>query len=283
MTATRDSTNSIHIGKCIYGSDHKGPYTKEHVVPSGMKGRWTLREASCADCQEITKKIEDTCLRRMFGAARYSRGITSGRHKNEHPTELPALTQINGVFRPQQIPLAEHPTVLFMEAFNPPGLVSGRSARESARNYIAGIWAENKAFAEAKTAEELQKFYPEGAESILIEGEFNPFFMARLLAKIAHGMAVFTFGLDGFKPFLLDIISDKDLSQTFYYVGGEPDISEKDAHELDVRCGIDRISGYVVVRIRLFANLGAPAYLVVVGDPTQQAMEIMATSKAEAR
>jgi hypothetical protein len=279
VTAKKNSINSKHVGRCIYGSDHKGPYTKEHVVPLGMKGRWTLREASCDACREITKKFEDACLRRMFGPARYSRGITSKRHKDEHPTELPVWAEVNGVYRVQQIPLAEHPTVLFMEAFNPPGLFSGRSASDSARNYIAGIWAENKAFAEAKTAEELQRFYPEGAK-ILINGEFNPFMMARMLAKIAHGVAVFHYGLDGFRPFLLDIISGKDLRETFYYVGGEPNMSVKDTTPLKIGCGIERTTGYITVSIRLFANLGAPVYMVAVGDPTQETMEMLRKTAA---
>jgi hypothetical protein len=217
------------------------------------------------------KKIEEACLRRMFGPARYGRGITSKRHQDEHPTELPVYTEINGVFRLQQIPLAEHPAPLFMEAFNPPGLFSGRSASESARNYRAGIWIDNQRLR-----------VPEGAQSVYTDGWVNHFMMARMLAKIAHGMAVFTFGLDGFKPVLLDIISGKDLRETFYYIGVKPDMSEKDTYPLDLRCGIERTTGCVTVTIRLFANLGAPVYVVAVGDPTQEAMEMLASSKGVA-
>jgi hypothetical protein len=38
----------------------------------------------------------DACLRRMFGPARYSRGITSKRYNDEHPTELPVFAEVNG-------------------------------------------------------------------------------------------------------------------------------------------------------------------------------------------
>ena len=89
--------------------------------------------------------------------------------------------------------------------------------------------------------------------------------LCRVLAKIAHSYAVAELGLGGFTPLLREFIRGEG-GDRFRYVGGEfkPGAPGAGLHEIGFEQGV---TGYLVVRIRLFASLGAPVYRVVVGLP----------------
>lgn len=95
----------------------------------------------------------------------------------------------------------------------------------------------------------------------------NPTLFARFLAKITHGYAVAHLGMDGFRPYLPPIIL-MDTEDPFRYVGGysEPPPNSEALHQ--VTQGYAELNGtkFVLIRMRLFALLGAPEYLVVAGD-----------------
>jgi hypothetical protein len=94
----------------------------------------------------------------------------------------------------------------------------------------------------------------------------DTFKFCQFLAKIAHCFAFDVLG-DGFAPKLLDLITTEARSARYDLVGGMPsDTTPSDnLHELELNWhqfnGID----YALVKIRLFANLGAPTYVVVAG------------------
>lgn len=88
-----------------------------------------------------------------------------------------------------------------------------------------------------------------------------------MLAKIAHSMAVAELGLAGFRPFLLDIIHGR-AEDAHQFVGGRLKARPALPHRHEVL-----ILGYeigettlVAAEVRLFADLGAPTYVVVVGE-----------------
>jgi hypothetical protein len=87
-----------------------------------------------------------------------------------------------------------------------------------------------------------------------------------MLAKIAFSYAVGHLGLDGFIPLVRDLCLLKE-STPWKYVGDEWMPVEGDnvgaLHKLHLR--VD--SGYLVVRVHLFAQLGLNPYAVVVGVP----------------
>jgi hypothetical protein len=96
---------------------------------------------------------------------------------------------------------------------------------------------------------------------------------------VAHCVAVFTLGVDGFIPLLCDKIrSDFGESSAwpdrYLYVGNHP--HDVDPHDARHALGWDIISSagraLLVVWVRLFASLGAPVFQVVVGEltPAQQ-------------
>jgi hypothetical protein len=99
-------------------------------------------------------------------------------------------------------------------------------------------------------------------------GGFNILAFSRLLAKIGHGFA-YVNRRGKFRPLLRDFILSEAKVQPRNYIGGEfidypPGRNLHDASLV----GITAPSGisYLVCKIRLFAQLGAPQYHVVVGE-----------------
>lgn len=87
--------------------------------------------------------------------------------------------------------------------------------------------------------------------------------LCRVLAKIAHSYAVTELGLEGFVPALRSFILGR-VNDHFRLVGGELQTAPPTANFHEIGLEVDG-AGRVIVRIRLFANLGAPVYRVVVG------------------
>lgn len=95
----------------------------------------------------------------------------------------------------------------------------------------------------------------------------DTFKFSQFLAKIAHGFAVDAFG-ETFVPMLRGLILNQQPSDQRYDVNSgivEPQPESDNLHELTAEWRVVNGITYTVVRILLFANLGAPAYLVAVG------------------
>jgi len=97
---------------------------------------------------------------------------------------------------------------------------------------------------------------------------FSPTFRGhsfpRLIAKIAYGVSVADFGLDGIETaYVLPAILGKsnDIGQ---WVGCDKEMHIKEPNYFH---GVGRTvdNGEIIVRVRLFAQFGAPEYVVVVG------------------
>jgi hypothetical protein len=94
----------------------------------------------------------------------------------------------------------------------------------------------------------------------------DTFKFCQFLAKIGHCFAVYVLG-DEFKPTLLDLIKTEPRGVRYDLIGGtlgnEP--PSTNLHELELNWrNVDGVD-YAVIKIRLFASLGAPTYLVVAG------------------
>jgi hypothetical protein len=90
----------------------------------------------------------------------------------------------------------------------------------------------------------------------------------RFLAKIGHGFAIYALGVNGFRPLLTDFIRFGSPDGWCHYVGGAlvpPTEKSKNLHELSLSNWEFAGRKFVVVSIRLFANLGSPGYLVTAG------------------
>ncbi|RYZ14915.1 MAG: hypothetical protein EOP49_53400 [Sphingobacteriales bacterium] len=259
-----------HIGRCIYDPSHPGPFTDEHILADGLGGEFMLTNASCLICQaKINTQIEQPIMMRMMKAIRYRRDIGT-RGINKRPPNLP-------VFKPREVgntasenlsdiadweridlPRKEHPSLLVLPVLNQPEFFRD-FAPPSTKPWFQGMW------------QHIEPSPHRGADGVPIKTQtkFNVEVFCRLIAKTAHCAAVQKFGLDGFTPFLTDIILGNDLSKVSHLIGcrsvGEPPA----ASHYEIFFGQPRnpnLSKYILCSVRIFADLGAPSYLAVVGE-----------------
>lgn len=248
---------------CIYcGETDISKLTDEHVLAYSLGGDAILRKASCTICAEITRDIETDCAYSLF---RDVRAVTGTHSRSGTPPQLPVTDR--SVARPPYlpppvfIPTRDHPGLLALPMFDPPGIVMGRSPDNVFPNgeVFHRLVAEN---ADGKL-EQIRRNVKLPAFGVWIDLDM----FARLIAKTAHCMVVAEYGLSKFKPMLLETILKSE--NTSYFVGCAtnriPDaVGMKNSARIEVR----NINGrrYVAVFLRFYAYLGTPMYTAVVGE-----------------
>jgi hypothetical protein len=268
------------IGKCIYCGASEfipgtgRPLSEEHFVPEGLGSRLVILEASCQRCAKKTSTIEQMVLRRSLLSPRARLGIR--RKKKPQRSEITFPVHVTGADQRDVIShtsLDDHPSVLFLPYFKPPGLMIDRPIGENALQ---------NAF--LKTLTVLPKpAYPEFASPAIDTAAFS-----QLLAKIAHGFAVLELGIDGFTPLLPEIILKDyggDNSFSWYHlIGGNPSqfAPSEAQHVLGWGFFQKDACEYLIVSLRLLANEGAPIYFAVAGTLTPE-QSIKAHALAETR
>lgn len=254
------------LGVCIYCGD-TNDLTDEHVVPFGLaKNSLVLPKASCKACAALTSLVEMGFLREGLGILREKFGAPTRRGKRRTGLASRWLVERaeDGVITPNgqlsEFRIRDLPAMCMMPVLNPAREVVAPGHRNGWTGQF-WIWREDVNLPAA--------LRPGKALHI---GKINPAQFARLLAKIAHGVAVAELGLNAFRPFLRDVILKDDVDP-FQYVGGAgiPDPAEGVLHAWEQGFAEAEHAGksdarYVIVLIRLFACLGAPQYLVVAGD-----------------
>lgn len=259
-----------HIGHCIYCGrrDYADGATRklgdEHVIPFGLNGDILLTDASCQACERITGHVETITLSHHLIGPRRLMGLQSRTRPAKQPKTLPVFAIEPNGDRKVEIEVDDFPTALFMLPLATPpilSLVAGRPV-EIPRfppfvhwfRYDGALLREKYGVAHWATQRLDMRYF------------------CRMLAKIGHAFAVFELGIDGFTPILTDIIRDPDRSArtAIGFVGGlhPAPPAAPSLHQLSVgRAQIKDGQTFVVVRIRLFAQFGAPVYSVVVGVP----------------
>lgn len=254
------------VGRCIYCLSEEGDLTDEHVYPAGLGGDRILEKATCTACQrEINQNVEQICLRGLFRDIRYRRSIGSRGLKErpqvldirvpKHPEAASSAKVDLGDWERVSVPRVDHPSVLFLPIYDAPRIVSGIS-KDSPEPHPR-MW---------------HYIEPSDMEGPwLMSTKFNAVVFNRLLAKIAHGFAVMEFGLDGFTPFLNDLIRGKDVTNSLYFVGCDRETRDSGTDPYFLGLAIMRapIPDLILVHIRMFSDLGAPPYLVAVGKRTR--------------
>jgi len=246
------------VGFCIY-CGRTDDLRTEHIVPFGLGGNLELPKASCRGCEDITKKFEEQCLRRMYGTFRAKLGIRT-RRPRERPTHAVAGIYTNRVSSETSLPLSEQPLCLQMFGFYPPDILLGVEPRD--RDLPFGLWSCMRDSGELGGL--LAKY---GPGNYGFGTELHPMFFARMLAKIAYAFAIAELG-SGFSPTLLDTIKNVSPPHAAYYVGGsltsEPSSSHK--HELSITRESHLGRRLINIRIRLFSDLGSPVYYCIAGE-----------------
>jgi hypothetical protein len=244
-------------------------------MPANLGGDMILVAASCDTCQqEINRNVETVCLG-WWQHLRYIRRIGSRRIKQRSKT-LKLLARVHprwrrivpvrhlhdpiGDWEIREVPYAQHPAFVRIAAFKAPGILRHLTPEQSANDYLAG-WCWNH----------MEQFQMNPSfHSVRVRSTFHPIIFARMIAKVAHCVAVQRFGVDGFEPFLTEIIRGIDLSKTWYFIGGDdvrPVVPIASHLLARLFIGEPKTEGdYIFAEIRLFANLGAPIYYAIVGQ-----------------
>jgi hypothetical protein len=251
-------------GRCIYGSgpDHGGILTREHIIAKGLRGGFIFQKAICESCREMTQAFETACLRKMLLPYRLHAGWVT--HRHDLPAEIPLLVNRDLDNPHKQISPHSHPRMLVMPIFlQPPGIMIGK-APDTRLNMIYQVF-ERRDQTVAPT--------PPGTRVAL---HFENVAFVRMLAKIAHGLAIGELGFDGIDPELPDLLFARNLALASYLIGcSNEDVPVPDDEHLSHQIGWgvypwgDQL--LVGVRIRLFAKHHTPAYNVIAGVMTPSA------------
>jgi hypothetical protein len=255
----------LDIGRCIYCGATGSSLTREHVLPRGLGGSWSpeqfknalvLQSASCEDCRQITQAIERECLRSMLGPARARLGLN--RKRKTTRTSRASIQSLDGKEFAQEVDDNHVLGAAIIPSFFEAAELSGRPTRNPPT-------CEYKILIVAPVS----KANLEGNRSVGVEGRADTTLFARMLAKIALGVAVAAHGPDGFRPLICDLILGRN-EESDRWVGGfagwqDVLTSPSDLHWVRQRDHETSNGIYTIVEVCLFAEFGGPTNYVVVG------------------
>jgi hypothetical protein len=246
--------NARDVGACIYCGATDEPLQREHAVPYGLNGTWTLRRASCAACANLTHRFERDALKGLWPSIR---AVLAMRTRRQHSATLPLVIEKDGTQRTIQVLAGDYPLYLPLPIFPPPSAIASAALPDGAPSFemrflhIAGPSFETAA---ARYA----------ADFVGARLTFSPREFGRMLAKIAFCAGVGALGLAPFKqtPIRRVILGDDlNISRWVGCWDGETLNDPQGLHAIQIRAsGTD-----VHVVIRLFAQFGTPEYHVLLG------------------
>ena len=184
------SSTAATSGSASTAALERGPLNREHAVPYGLNGPWTLLRASCDDCARITHKFERDTLRSLWPTIRNALRMQT-RRPMERTAILPLVVVRASGRQTIQIPRERYPIYLQTPLFPAPGAVCGRPPRRGVFTNLDVLHIAGPSF------KEISAEYP-GAEFVGMQTNFSPEDFARTIAKIAYCAAVFALGVGPF-------------------------------------------------------------------------------------
>ena len=249
------------VGRCIYCGATEVRLTAEHIIPESLGGMLILPAASCDACATETGAFEGRCAGQMFRGPRRILGLPQKNRGSKRKTK-PDLFSVKADGRSVEVEAHELPAMLVMFTFNPPGILVNAQPTE---NFAGSISIQQLPGFVDRFSRMRGKHGFKDQIALPVKGTAADH--GRLLAKIAHAYAVAELSIEGFRPFLTNIILNKPPLHIRHYVGGLFGDAPKgdDLHEIllghefwgDTR---------VVVEIQLFADRAMPKYVVVAGE-----------------
>ena len=240
--------NGRVIRECIYCGSTEG-LTKEHAVPYGLNGSWTLLDASCSVCAGITHRFERDTLKGLFPAVRTVLAMQTRRPK-ERPKTVPLVLETAGVQRTIHVAPTEFPLYLPTIEFPPPGVVEGRPRGRGIRTPVLDLrHVCGPSFADVATR------YPD-ADFVGARVRFTAEDFGRTLAKIGYCAAVFALGVTPFRDSPIRRVILGEDEDVWHWVGswtGEEQNPRQGLHRMKVTAAATDIH----VILRLFAQFGA--------------------------
>lgn len=256
----RPEVRCAPAGVCIYCgastyTKEGGKLHEEHVVPLSINGNYVFPEASCRSCEQITGRNEALIMRGGFRAVREYLQLRSRTKKR--PQELPLFNVNRIAGNKVMVPIADYPVMWMIPRFDLPGVLRPPG-------YISTGNPPPWSTAINLDADKLGRH---GIKNFTTN-QMDVFAFVRMIAKIGHSLAVSRYGPDHFIPFLRDIILANAGPEAFEYIGGRADVPHEteELHGLTLRTLRVGTRILLVAEIRLFASLGAPIHLAVVGE-----------------
>ena len=272
-------------GACIYcgSAFSQNDLTDEHIIPFAL-GHNTLifEKASCKPCAATIQPYEQEVLKKQLGDFRLQVDAPSRTRRKDRPkhVEIPFVAvdgsgKITRDLGSRAFPLEEAPLALNLWELPEARITLGDAGSDKGRGR-PWSYVESRAYEiNRQIAEET------GEANVAMKlGDVNRNHFLRFLAKTAHAFAVAELGMDGFEPFLNDIILNKsdDLSM---YVGGTLPHDRQEVEPAEtLRIFIGGTEEFVAVYLQFYPLLDSPAYGIVVGKrngKTEERIEAMKT------
>src|SRR6266849_3154075 len=250
------------VGRCIYCGTTTAKLSEEHIIPQSINGYYVLPEASCDTCAAHINLFEQQMIGGTYLPLRLRLRLRSRKNRKRNSLSARITDFASGAEEARSMPYTDFPDVYAGFHTPAPGIMLGippndtipfRIHLRTLRTKIEGLAKEFKLTPQRGFL--LTKFYP------------SAFLL--LLAKIAHGFAVADFGIDSFLHRLTPLILNKQTADTLPYLIGCDERPLEPTHRLhEIGFGSTEIKGitYCLVTVRLFAMLGSPRYVVVVGE-----------------
>lgn len=231
--------------------------TDEHIIPYGLHGPGILPKSACKDCAKETGSFEGFVLRGpWWGLSAYLK--RNSRRPKEAPTYLPFTILRDGEEEVVELPLEDHPVLLYFPKFSPPSLITGYHVQGIS---LSGVFIYNLGKPIDLVLAGL------GAKSFRLPQTSNPVPFARMIAKIGWAMACAQrhhLRLDLDKS-IGPVIVNKP-NEIGRWVGTYADSLEKAEgalHEVRIR----EEQGLILADVKFFSysNTNTPRYGVILG------------------
>jgi hypothetical protein len=251
------------VGSCIYCGAKESrpgrgdPLGDEHIISRALGGNLLLPEASCEECAGYTSGGESAVLNNLFWVPRHKLKLRPRSTRKREHLNFAFTTMVDGADVELMLPLERHPTILFMPSLLSPGILSVRPPGQSG---IHGLWSHW-----------LNDLSLSGEQNVITPA-LDTVRFCQFIAKIGHSFAVAAVGGALFTPLLPDFIRRRfgrrdEYPECYELVGGHAERHPPGAtlHELSLAFTERFGEWFLSAHIRLFANLGAPVYVAVVG------------------
>lgn len=249
---------ATRIGECIYCGSNTN-LTKEHIVPYGLgcPSEWILYEGSCQACARITSAFERDVLKQYLREPRAALGLPTYR-KKYRPKRLDLQLLRDGQSFTVSLPAEQCPPLIIMPHFKVPAYAGNY-------DYQSGVMMIGSSLhGPSDMKERLARL---NANGFSVSRSLVAVSFARMLAKIAYGMAVLQFGPRALNEvFVLPCILGQRGDVGRWVGCSEEPAIVPDVEKLLHRIEVMSSNSVVSARIRLFANYRTPVYLVFVGN-----------------
>jgi hypothetical protein len=246
---------ALPAGRCIYCGTTGVALTKEHAILLALGGRDIIPDASCERCRKITWQFETECLRGFLHDYRTASGFPTRRKKELRPSITQLRFDAHGVTQRIEVSAGEYPRYLVLPVYPLPGLLAGRERG-------AKVMFKTQLYVRETEARQLHR--------TIIRQTLKLHSFLRMIAKIGHSIAVARCDsreLATFKMLLPQTILSKD-SSIYDLVGSDRDHSRpipRVLHAFNFETVARDSTEFLVAGIQLFANMGTPRYLAIVG------------------